>query len=135
MQQDQKKKKTKKPLKPEEIVEKELEAAFKEMGLDMTNVESKAIYSQNQERYVRGQAEDGFPDFAGNDQNGIACYVEAKARGRVSTLRPAQLRFLLRKAQAGCFACCVDRPEVLFSLYLAWKAEGRKVLEQHLLAI
>lgn len=134
MQQDQTKKKSKKVIGPEKIVEKEILAACKEIGLDVSVVDSGMEFTKSGGQKM-SDTEVGFSDLVGNTENGIAVFIELKARGKIANVSPTQLRFLLRKAQAGCFACAVDRPEVLFSLYLAWKAEGRKALERHLLAI
>lgn len=133
MSQNQKKR-TKKILGPEKVVEKEILAMCKEIGLDMSIVDSGLEFTKNGGQ-KESDTEVGFSDLVGNDPNGIACYIELKARGKIKTLSDSQRRFLLRKAQAGCFACVVDRPEVLFSLFLAWKSEGRNVLEIHLNSI
>ena len=124
--------KTKKKLKPEKIVEKEILATCSDLGLDMSIVDSKMFFSEKAGRYRTGETESGFADLAGNDSNGIACFIELKARGKMSTLRPNQRAFLVRKAEAGCFACAVDRAEVLVELFLAWKKDGKAPLLRYL---
>ena len=130
------KKKSKKVIGPEKIVEKDILAMCKEIGLDMSIVDSGLEFTKNGGQ-KESDTEVGFSDLSGNltDGSGIAAFVELKARGKIKTLTEKQRRFLLRKAEVGCFACAVDRPEILFSLFLAWKAEGRSVLIAHLNSI
>lgn len=102
------------------------------MSLDVSVVESKAKFSENQKRYRRQETEVGFSDIVGNNATGTAIYVELKARGKLKSLRPAQRAFLLRKIHAGCFATVVDSGDLLYQLYLRWKTEGSGVLITHL---
>lgn len=100
-----------------------------QLGLDMDVIDSSATYSKNQERYqVSKAAPVGFPDLVGSNQEGFAIFIELKAPGKLKTLRPAQRQFLLRKAQAGCFAAVVDSAELLFDLYCLWKQSGSSAL-------
>ena len=54
------------------------------------------------------KAEAGFSDLVGNTPNGLACYVELKAKDRRSTLSSSQRRFLEKKISQNCFAVVVD---------------------------
>jgi hypothetical protein len=124
---------TKKPLKPEKLVERQVLAMCARMGLDVDVIESKATYSKNLERYTKSKAAPvGMADLVGNDANGVAVFIELKAPGKVENLRPEQRAFLLRKIQSGCFAVAVDDPELLFSLYVRWRKEGSAVLLERL---
>ena len=127
-------KKKSKILGPEKIVEAEVLAACKELGLDVSVVDSGMEFTKNGGQKM-SDTEVGFSDLVGNTPDGVAVYIELKARGKIANVSQIQKRFLLRKAQAGCFAVAVDRPEVLFSLYLGWKREGRESLIKFLESI
>jgi hypothetical protein len=86
---------------------------FESNGWSMSIVESKAVFNQDAGRFVDGQAEAGFPDSVGCCPNGLGAFVEFKAPGRRSTIRPGQYEFLLEKATKGCFAVCTDSVEYL----------------------
>lgn len=120
-------------MKPEKKVEAEVLAACIHLGLDVDVFDSKAVYSEHKKGYTKSKAApEGCSDIIGNTPQGIAVFIELKAKGKLSGIRPKQREFLLRKAQAGCFACCVDSVDLLFSLYLGWKVEGRELLQAHL---
>jgi len=104
---------------PEKIVEKLVLDVCKELNFDVDVIESKATYSKAAQRYLKSRsAPEGISDLVGNNENGLAVYVELKAKGRTNTLRPNQKAFLIRKIEKGCFACVVDSPELLTSIYL-----------------
>jgi RecB family endonuclease NucS len=123
---------SRKPLSPEKLVEREVLAMCKLMRLDVSVVESKAKFSESQQRYRRQETEVGFSDVVGNDEAGMAVFIELKARGKLNSLRPAQRAFLLRKIHSGCFATVVDSGDLLYELYRRWKTEGSGVLLTHL---
>lgn len=124
---------TKKPLKPEKIVEADVLAACKEMGLDVSVYDSKAVYSEKRRCYMKNpHVEEGHPDLAGNNQNGVACYIELKAVRKLRTVTPLQLAFLRRKIESGCFAVVVDSADLLFQHYLAWRQQGQQYLLEQL---
>ena len=62
----------------------------------------------------------GTSDCIGNDCMGRACYVEFKAKGCLSTVRPSQYKFLLRKINSGAFAVVTDCSNNLSSVYNIW---------------
>jgi hypothetical protein len=119
-------------LKPEKITEVEVLAMCNRLGFDVSVIESKATYSKNLERYTKSKsAPVGISDIVGNDDRGMAVYVELKAKGKLSTLRPAQKIFLLRKIQSGCFAVVVDSADLLFDLYSQWRKDPQKFLSEY----
>ncbi len=123
----------KKPIGPEKMVEIEVLSKAKELGFDLDVIDSKATYSQSLQRYRKGKhAPEGFPDLVGNDDKGRAVFIELKAKGRLSTLRPSQRAFLERKIQQGCFACVIDSSEGLFRMYLGWREKGSQFLMESL---
>lgn len=118
-----------KKLGPEKIVEKEVMAMAKTLGMELSIVDSKMVYSKNLDRMKESETEKGFSDLTGEDANAIACYIELKAPGKLKTIRPAQRAFLERKIQRGAFAVCVSSAEELYRLYIGWKVSGRVFLE------
>lgn len=99
--------------KPEEILKAQVLIWLRQHGFSVHAVESKAVFSQKLGRYMNSQAVPGFADIAGACPNGIGCFIELKAPGRRSTLRPAQRKFLLEKVNLGCFAVVIDSAEDL----------------------
>lgn len=133
MSGDETKRSKKRSLGPEKIVEKEVLAMAQEIGLDLSVIDSKAIYSKNQDRYTKNYCvPEGAPDLWGCDSNGVAVYVELKAPGKLNTLSHKQRQFLQRKAALGCFAIAVDSPQMLFEMYLNWRKFGKSYLEEAL---
>lgn len=113
-------KRTKKNKHPEKDVVKSCMIWFAENGFSMSVVESKATFSEKSGRYISGQAEPGFPDSAGCTPYGYGCFVEFKAKGRLSTLRDEQRDFLTDKIHHGSFACVVDCVDRLYEIYTKW---------------
>lgn len=105
---------------PEKVVEKQVLAWLSGQGFCVSVVESKAHYSKAAGAYLGQSAPSGFPDIVGNDRHGRAIYIELKAPGKLSTVRPAQVLFLLRKIETNCFACVIDSLERLQELYQFW---------------
>lgn len=107
--------------KPEKEVEKKVLAWAAKHGFDLQVFESKAVYSASAGRYLHSQASESVSDLIGNNQE-IACYIELKAPGRRSTLKEHQLRFLQKKINQGCFACCVDSALMLEDTWSKWRS-------------
>lgn len=105
---------------PEKAVEKEVVRWLASAGFCVSVVESKAVYSPSAGRYLRGQTEPGFTDICGVTPTGIGCFIELKAPGRKSTIRPAQVDFIQRKIKKNAFACCVDSFTDLADVYRTW---------------
>jgi hypothetical protein len=86
-------------------------------------IESKATFSQKIGRYTnRTPAPKGFPDVCGLGPNGEAVYIELKAKGKLSTIRPEQHRFLSKAISMGAFAVCIDDDKNLDVYYTTWVA-------------
>lgn len=86
-------------------------------------VESKAVYNQSAGRYIRGQTDQGFSDAVGCHNTGLGVFIEFKAPGRLSTLRPAQKAFLREKIDFGAFVAVVDSAERLSEIWESFKKE------------
>jgi hypothetical protein len=120
--QPKEKKPKRKNSKPEKIVEGNIMAWLRFNGFDCNVVEAKAVYNPKIKRYLKSQAIPGMSDVIGNDKDGIAVYIELKAKGRLSTLAEHQKAFLLRKISTNCFACCVDSVDLIKEIYCKWKS-------------
>lgn len=97
------------------------------LGWSMTIVEAKANFSEESGRYVNGAVAAGFPDLSGNMPDGRAVFIEVKAPGKRSTIRPAQHEFLIGKISTNCFAICCDSIEYFERVFSEWKkAENQK---------
>lgn len=115
--------------KPEARFVLELKKYLTELGWDVTIIEAKANYSEESGRYTHGAVASGYPDISGNLPNGLACYIETKAPGKRSTIRPAQHEFLTRKISTNCFAICCDSIEYFEKVFSEWQtSQSRKAL-------
>lgn len=107
--------------KPEKQVVKDIMSfGRKFLKLDLTIVESKATYSPASGHFTGRPTSESVSDIIGNDANGIAVYIEAKARGKRHMLKPHQKAFLERKIKSNCFAIVCDSIEYLNSAYKRW---------------
>jgi hypothetical protein len=106
--------------KPEARFALELKKYLTNLGWDMTIIEAKANFSESSNRYTHGAVAAGYPDLSGNMPNGIAVYIETKAPGNRSTIRPAQHAFLLRKISTNCFAICCDSLKYFDRVFTEW---------------
>jgi hypothetical protein len=106
--------------KPEKIVEREVTAWCHANNIDVSIVECKGVYNQKTNTFLHGMTEPGYSDLSGNNEYGTAVFIELKAPGRRSTLRPKQDDFLVRKIKMGCFACVVDSSKLLHEIYYSW---------------
>ena len=121
--------------KPEYEVVKSLLDWTVRQGWSIHKVESKAVYSASAGRYLRGPAVEGFSDLVGNDSQGRAIFIEAKAPGKKATLRPAQAVFLKEKIRTNSFAICVDSVELLNTAYVFWNALDMVKRQKYLMSM
>lgn len=98
--------------KPEKDTQKQVMEWAKNQGLFLHVVESSS-YDPILRRKGMSRAAFGFPDIVGNTLCGQIVWIELKAKGRQSTLKPAQRDFLEKKIQQNCFAVVVDSAERL----------------------
>lgn len=105
--------------KPEAELVKQLQALCKTLGIAIHKVEASS-YDFVAKRTTASRVEAGYSDLSGNTDHGIAVYVEAKAPGRLSTLKDHQRRFLVSKIHQNCFSCCVDSVDRLEFIYKKW---------------
>ena len=109
------KKQTKKREHPEKELEKEVMTWAKEYGFDLTVVDSSGYGTWDNKKV----GELGVTDLIGN-YKALSVWIELKAKGKLSTIRYDQYKFLERKAQAGCFAVCVDSVDLLKEIWSQW---------------
>jgi hypothetical protein len=102
-------------------------------GWSVDIVEAKATYSAQAGRYLSGPTEAGMPDLVGCAPDGIGAFIEAKAKGKRSTVRPQQHAYLTEKISKGAFAVVVDSVEDLERQYLAWASSPGDYQKQYLL--
>jgi len=107
----------------------ELKKHLAELGWSMTIIEARANFSEESQRYTSGAVAAGYPDLSGNMADGRAVFIEVKAKGKRSTIRPAQHQFLIGKISSNCFAACIDSIECFEKLFSEWKnSQNRKAL-------
>ena len=120
--------------KPEKELVKHLLSWSKTHKIDLQVVESQNVYSQASGKYTQAQTKSGTPDLIGNSRTGLSVWIEAKAPGRLSTLRENQREFLVRKIRSNCFAVVVDSVDRLNTLYFNFlKFNNRKQAQEYLL--
>ena len=112
------KRKNKAPEK--EMIEK-IKAKCFELSLCVSVIEAKAVWNRHANNYVKGQVEPGYPDISGNDNDGLALYIEVKAKNRRCNLKDHQRKFLEKKIKSNCFAVVVDSPDKLSFFYKTFK--------------
>lgn len=99
---------------------------LKDIGFSIDVVEAKGVYSEDAQRYIHGKTRPGFSDFVGNDPSGHSVYIEVKAPGKRSTLRPEQREFLIEKISTNAFAIVCDSVEYFTSTYANWRQANNK---------
>lgn len=123
---------------PEKEVVKELLNWLKDNKFDVHVVESKAVYSVAAGRYLSGQTDAGMSDIVGCTPEGVACFIEAKAKNKLSTLSLIQQDFLIKKATRGCFAIHTDSVERLKKIYEHWvmaREKNKDLATEYLLGL
>lgn len=104
-----------------ELVKKPILAWAKDNGWCLSSIESRAVYDPAAGRYVHGMAVAGTADLFGNAPCGTAVYLELKAPGRRSTLKPHQHDFLVQRISTNAFAGCIDSLESFIQLWDKFK--------------
>lgn len=116
--------------KPEFELRKIVLPWLRRNGFSINIIEAKATWSPEAGRYTSGQTAPGVADLFGCTPCGLGCFIELKAPGRRSTLRPGQRAFLTEKIQLGCFGVVIDSVECL---EIVWNEfSHRRRIEPHL---
>ncbi len=92
----------------------------------MQILEAKATFDPKIGRWRQQAMKQGTLDCIGSTNEGIGAYIEFKAPGALSTLRPAQRDFILEKINANAFSCVTDSPQRLELIYNRWLYYRRK---------
>lgn len=108
---------------PEKDVESEVLTTARQMGFLLFVYESKATFNPKVGRYLKSNSVvEGHPDLAGITPCGRPCYIELKAKGKLSTVRQKQDEFLKAVIDRGAFALVLDSSTELRVRYDLWKA-------------
>lgn len=119
--------------KPEEEAVREICTWCEKQKWSVHRVESKAVYSRAAGRYLRGQAASGFPDLVGNTGHGQGVFIEVKAKGKRSTIKPHQVIFLKEKIKTGCFAICADSAVCINNMWTIYCSLNNDMRKKYLL--
>lgn len=110
--------------KPEKLVEAECLVWMRTQGWDVAIYESKATWNKSAQRYTNTALKAGTSDCMGTTGEGVAVYIEFKAKGKLSTFSNEknlrQQDFLISKINHGAFACVVDSVQLLSAYYIQW---------------
>ena len=93
--------------KPEKDTEKQVMAWGRENRVFLHVIEA-STYNGRTGTFGDSKVQKGFSDIVGNTEQGLACYIELKAKDRRSNLSEAQREFLEQKIDQNCFAVVVD---------------------------
>ena len=121
---DPSRRRKKKNNRPEKEVEKEVMEWLKRNDFSCHVVESKAVFSASAGIFLHSQADPGMSDIIGCTPDGMGCFIELKAKGKKSTLKMHQRKFLLSKIARGAFSVCVDSVEYLEKCWDYYKFGG-----------
>lgn len=106
---------------PEKLIVKEILVACRLLKFSVEAIEAKAVYNPKIGRYISGQVKAGYSDISGCTNLGHSVYIEVKARGKLSTLKPHQKNFLINKINSYAFAVCVDDAEEFKKIFSMWQ--------------
>jgi hypothetical protein len=105
------------------ITEPEVLAWANRAGMDLSVVDTSAVWNPMAGRYLRRQASESLPDLIGN-YGPTSVWIELKAPGKRSVINAKgsrhQREFLIRKIKQGCFACVTDGEQHLRALFTRW---------------
>lgn len=112
------------------IVEPQVLLFGRQVGMDLSVVDTSAVWNPMAKRYLRRQASESLPDIIGN-YNHVSVWIELKAPGKRSAINSKgsrhQREFLVRKIQQGCFACVTDGMDHLRQLFFRWRNAGNMI--------
>lgn len=99
---------------------------LKSLGWSVDIIEVKGSYNAEAGRYLSGKTRAGYADISGNTPNGIACYIEVKAKDRRNTLKDHQRDFLIEKISTNSFAIVADSIPYLMECIKGWESSMSK---------
>lgn len=111
---------------PEKDVVKEILQWCELNGWSVGVINSSAVYSEKENRYLTTQAAPGTPDILGCTSLGVYCGLEIKAPGKRATMSDDQMLFLIEKIERGAFGGVFDSVDLLESTYLEWLDSSNK---------
>lgn len=107
--------------KPEKKTESDVLQWAKLNGFFLHIIEASS-YDPILRRKGSARAQAGLPDAIGNTPNGLACYIELKAKDRRSTLSESQRLFLKQKIDQNCFSVVVDSADRLAQYWRGFRS-------------
>ena len=111
---------TRKNEAPEKLVESECLDWLEQIGASMDIYDSKAVWSQQYGGYLSQKVIEGHSDLGGNFIDGMAAWIELKAKGKRYNVSLEQWDFLHDKIKTNAFACVTDSRSHLQSLHRRW---------------
>lgn len=115
--------------KPEKQVQTDCLNWMRKNGWSVNIFEAKSTYDPSRGRYISQSMKAGTLDCGGSVPLGIACVIEFKAPGKLSSLRDNQRKTLIEKINSNNFAVVVDSVGRLEKLYIEWVARREISLE------
>lgn len=106
--------------KPEKSIENEILTWCSINRFWVHKIESKAIFSQRINRYLRSNAPVGHSDISGITPCSYPAYIEVKDKGKRNQISEDQMIFLLNAIMRNAFAVCVESTEQLQEFYKNW---------------
>ena len=106
-------------MKPEKLVEQEV-LAWAFMHRWCVNVFDSGKIVRDKKAHENTGLPSGCSDLVGNDNNGLAVYVELKDPKKDKVCRLSQHQFLSRKIESNAFACVVSSAKRLEEIYSTW---------------
>lgn len=107
--------------KPEKRLQTDALHWMRTKGWSVNVFEAKSTYDPSRGRYISQSMKAGTLDIGGSTSEGIACVIELKAPGKLSTLRDNQRKTLHEKINSNNFACVVDSVHRLETMYTEWR--------------
>lgn len=119
--------------KPEKITEKACVEWMRNRGWHVQIIESKATY--NPKGFWSNQSvKAGNADCQGTLPDGMACYIEFKAAGKLRTFanekNQRQQQFMRDKIKMGAFAVVVDSVVLLEANFEVWDHKRKKDIDE-----
>jgi hypothetical protein len=98
--------------KPEKKTESDVLLWAKSNGFFLHVIDS-STYDPRLGQKGFSKAQIGFPDLVGNTIDGLACFIELKAKDRQCNVSESQRHFLEQKIEQNCFAVVIDSAQRL----------------------
>lgn len=105
--------------RPERRFAHELLKHLHGLGFSFDVVDS-STFNKQAGYHTENDTEPGFSDLVGNNNEGLAMYIECKAPGKRNALRASQREFLTHKIMTNCFAIVCDSVAHFDKMWASW---------------